>query len=526
MRTMKFNAAAISAKWHQAGPAISVILVGVLIGAGCAWMFDAFSERLVLAVPLILLGGAALFIFMRRIKLFVFLIVLYAPLELFVQKWLPGDIGSASRYMTEVFLLLIFMALVVDRLLSHKPWKRTPLDIPLFIFIGIGILSSLINQVPFLAVILGFRILLRYVLLFYIVVHIDFDYVSARRLLIALFCVAAVVVGIGLIQALIGPPMTEILRIPEIKIGEHVVRSIPGYFMGAHGRYIFSTVGRYDMLGMYCVVILLLSMALYIYYPRRRIMLGWLIALTGICLVLTFSRQSWLALYAALWTWFLVSSKKKWAVGLFFALLMGPMILFIAIYFSSDIVRFYKGDEGIHISALARLAEVFSSEYRGISAHYAGRLFVLSFVGARILELVPFLGFGPGTIGTPSAAFFGFSNAELLGMVESQVFLVSDVNWITILGQYGLIGTAAFLIMFAALFRYARRMYKRPSDPLTKSVALACQGSIVALLVLGFFGPNFEQRVISMYVWLIAGLTVALSHTGKRIASKRKIATI
>jgi len=521
MGAFKLNPAVISTKWHQASPIVFVILLGLMLGLGCAWIFHAFSGRVALFVPLVLVAGIALLIFMRHIKLFVFFLVLYAPFELFVQKWLPGDIGLATRYMTEVFLLLIFMALVFDRLLYHKPWRRTPLDIPLLIFIGVGILSALVNQVSPLVALMGLRILLRYVLLFYLVVQIGFDHASVRRLLVAMFCVALVVAGIGLIQALIGPAMTEILRVPDIVIGEHTVRSVTGFFT-AHGRYIFSTLGRYDALGMYNVIILLFSLALYIHYPRRRGIIGWLIVITGICLALSFSRQSWLALYAALWAWLFVLYKKKWAISLSAVLLVAPMILGMIVYLSPEIVRFYKGDEGVHISALARLVEVFSPEYRKISAYYAGRLFVLRFVGARILELAPFLGFGPGTFGTQSAAFFGFSNANLLGMQERQVFLVNDVNWITILGQYGLIGTAAFLMIFAVLFRYAWRMYKRLSDPLTKSVALACQGSIVALLLLGFFGPNFEQRVIALYVWLIAGLTVTLAHTEQRIASRGK----
>lgn len=522
MSTSKLHPVVISAWRPQAAPAVFVILLGILIGGGCAWMFNAFSERVALAMPLILVAGIALLICMRHIKLFVFFLILYAPFELFVQKWLPGDIGLASRYMTEIFLLIIFMALVIDRLLSQKPWRRTPLDIPLLTFIGVGILSALINHVPPLVALMGFRILLRYVLLFYLIVQIGLDHVDVRRLLIAVLCASSVVIGIGLLQGLIGPPITEILRIPDIVIGEYTVRSITGFFT-AHGRYIFSTLGRYDALGMYAVVILLLSMALYIHYPRRRVILGSLIALAGICLVLTFSRQSWVALYTALWVWFLVSHKKKWAAALFLVLLIVPIILFAAIYMSPAIVRYYGGEEGTHVSAIARLSEVFSPEYIHISAYYAGRLFVLRFVGTRILELAPFLGFGPGTFGTQSAAFFGFSNATLLGMTEAEGFLVNDVNWITILGQYGLLGAMAFLMILAVLFRYAWRMYKRVSNPLAKSMALAYQGCIIALLLLGFFGPNFEQRVISMYVWLIGGLLVALAHAGQRIADGDKI---
>jgi len=477
-----------------------------------------FSDRIALLVPLGILGGAVVLVLMRRISVLVFWVVLYAPVELFVQKWLPDTIGSASRYVSEALLLIILIALFTVRLLSRRGWKRTPLDTPLLIFIGVGALSAIVNQVPPLVAVLGLRILLRYVLLFYLVVQIGFSRKATRSLIIAVLGVASVVIGIGLAQALIGPSLTEVLYVSETKVGTTVLRGgVSSDVSLARGRYIFSTLGRYDALGLYAVVILLLLLALYIYYPRRRGVLRWLVLATGICLVLTMSRTSWLGMYAALWSWALLS-KKKLVIGLLFTLLLVLITLVGIAYFFPHLVRYYPGAELSQASILTRALELFSPRYFEVSAYSGGRLFTLHFVGRRILEQAPLLGFGPGHFGSLTATYFGFSTADLLGVEERQVYLVNDVNWITILGQYGLTGALAFLVMFIALLRYARRMHGHLSDPLAKSTALACAGSIVTLLVTGFFGPNFEQRVISMYVWLIAGLMVALARAEQRAA--------
>ena len=522
MSTDRGKPAVASSRWSQFGSVILVVTLALIAGAGYPWIAQRFSAQIALLVPLGILGGAVVLVLMRRISVLVFLVVLYAPVELFVQKWLPGTIGSASRYVSEALLLIILIALFTDRLLSHRDWKRTPLDTPLLIFIGVGILSAMVNRVsPFVAV-LGLRILLRYVLLFYLVVQIGLSRKATRRLIIAMLVVALVVIGIGLAQALIGPPLTEILQVQETSVGGRTLRGgVSSAVSYTHGRYIFSTLGRYDALGLYTVVILLLLLALYTYYPRRRGVLRWLVLATGICLVLTMSRTSWLGMYAALWSWALLS-KKKWAIGLLFTLLLVPITLVGIAYFSPHLVRYYPGAELPQATLLTRALELFSPRYFEVSAYSGGRLFTLHFVGRRILEQAPLLGFGPGRFGALSATYFGFGVADLLGVEEWQVHLVNDVNWITILGQYGLIGALAFLMMFVALWRYARRMYNRLSDPLTKSMALACMGSIVAILVAGFLGPNFEQRAISMYVWLIAGLMVALARAEQRAAGIQK----
>jgi hypothetical protein len=402
------------------------------------------------------------------------------------------------------------IALFADRVLSHKPWRKTPLDVPLLLFVGIGFLSAIVNRVSLVVAVAGLRILLRYVLLFYLIVQIRFTRESTRSLLIAMLGIASLVIGIGLAQAVVGPRLTNILRIQEARIGAQTIRTNSGVF-NARGRFIFSTLGRYDALGIYCVIVFLLLFAFYLYRPRWRGKVSWLMLATGICLALTMSRQSWVALYVALWSWAL-SRKRKWNFTLMLTLVLVLIILAGAALLVPSLIRTFSPETLHQATVLTRLFAVFSKEYLKTSAYSAGRLYVIRFVGERILERAPLLGFGPGRFGTLTADYFGFSTAKLLDMPRGQVRLANDVNWITVLGQYGLIGSLAFLAMFVALLRYAWWLHNHTSDSLSKSIALACIGSIVAFLVLGFFGPNFEQRVVAMYVWLISGLTVALGY--------------
>lgn len=73
-----------------------LILVGVLTGGGFLWLSQNFSIQIALLVPLGLVAGGVYLVFLSHIRFVIFLLVLYAPIELFVQKWLPGNIGSAT----------------------------------------------------------------------------------------------------------------------------------------------------------------------------------------------------------------------------------------------------------------------------------------------------------------------------------------------------------------------------------------------------------------------------------------------
>ncbi len=488
-------------------------LVGGLLTAlfyvGGLWSLPGHTALFIaLALPVFCIG----LLLIRHIRFAITLVVIYAPVEIFVQKWLPPGLDLVSRYATEALLVGLFLAVFAERLLNGKPWRRTPLDLPLFLFVVIGIVSAVVNQLPVIVLLMGLRITLRYLLLYYLVVQVGFNRQQVKKLLLALLVMAALVMVVGLLQAIIGPPMNRFLHIPDIMFGDTATRAISGFAAG-HGRYIFSTLGRYDAFGIYAVYILLITLAYVFHHRRRHTAWTWLIVATLICLALTLSRQAWLALYITLWVWAIIG-KKKWAIYVLFVLFVIPAaILLIALSFP-DWVRYYGSANVGELTVITRILDAFSAGYLRVSSGSGGRLFVLRHVSERILELVPWLGFGPGRFGTITAQYFGYSDAELLGMTQGDVYLVFDVNWVTLLGQYGSLGLLAFLFVFWRAWRRTRWLYRHATDSLSRSIALATVGIIPAFMVLAFFGPNFEQRIVAMYAWLMIALVVTLSqHT-------------
>lgn len=500
---------------YSAGLLILIILiVGACLGSVVLLATDPRTWFLIISL---LVGVVFLALLLHHTRLIVFLVVLYAPFELLVYKLLPEPLGNVSRYVTEAILLVTLLALVGDRLFTGKPWKRTPLDVPLLLFVGAGILSAAVNSVPSIVAVLGMRSLLRYVLVYYLVTQIGFNDKTTRRLVFGIVGTALVVVGLGFAQAIIGQPLSDILTVPETTLGETVLRNI-STVREARGTYIYSTLGRYDLLGLYTALILLLLLALYIHYPRRRALLVLPIMAVSVCLMLTMSRQSWMVLYSGLVAWVFVRRNVKLAS----ILIMAPLFLTALAMLLPHLVRYYSSLEIHEASILNRLLELYSPMYLDISAYSGGRLDMILHIGPRILEKAWLFGFGPGRFGSLTANLFGFSAAEFLAMPEDRLRLLNDVNWITVLGQFGLLGTATYALMLATIFRFGWRVYRRSTDPLTMSIALASLGSVAGLVLAGFLGPNFEQRVISMYVWLIAGMMVSLARI-ERLAPTRRL---
>lgn len=491
----------------------AILTVGILVGSS---LLLATNPRIWFLIVGLLVGVVIFIVLLPNTRTIVLLVVIYAPFELLVYKFLPAPLNTVSRYATEALLLLTFVALIADRLLRQKTWKKTPLDIPLLLFVGAGILSGLVNAVSPVVTLLGMRILLRYVLLYYLITQIGFDRKTIRPLLAGMLGAAIIVVGLGFAQSLLGQSVSDFLTVQETTLGTITLRDLPPVRL-AQGTYIYSTLGRYDLLGLYSALILLLLLSLFMHYPRRRTSLLLLLVPVGICLMLSMSRQSWLLVYTGLVAWVFVQRNIKLGT----LLILAPLVLTGLAMSLPHLVRYYSGSELSQASVLTRLLEPYSPEYRDISANSGGRLYVIFNVGSRILEETFLFGFGPGRFGSLTSEVFDFSAADLLSMSEWQLKFLNDVNWITVLGQYGVIGTTAFALMFGTLFRYAWRVYRRSADPLTKSVNLACLGSIAGLMTAAFAGPNFEQRVFSMYIWLFAGMAVSLARAERHARARQ-----
>ena len=135
--------------------------------------------------------------------------------------------------------------------------------------------------------------------------------------------------------------------------------------------------------------------------------------------------------------------------------------------------------------------------------------------GLHIFQHFPLLGVGLG-----NAGFFFPEHLPALGWASNEVRALLFRNaafpnikslWVRLLAETGVVGFALFAVWLYLLFRSALLSY-RSRDPLIKTLALAGQLCLVALLAEGFSVNSFAMP----YLWVMLGLLSAAGFIHRR----------
>ena len=490
---------------------VCLLACGLLIGA-----FTALEPALAIVG---VLGLVPLPWAISHIPIVVLLLAVYTPFEEFVLKWLPGSVANGLRYGPEALILLLLAALLLRNIREGMWWKKTPLDLPAALFLIFSGLSALAYDVPAVVWILGIREFARYLLLYYVVVNTGITYRAMRVLTAALLGAAAVEAGIGLMQVVLGSEFSLFLVPQQVVVGEVLVRE--GFTqIITGGTRIFGTLGRYSRFGLYLGIFILLASGLFLCLRRRLTAMqtaGFVAfaALVAPAMVLSFSRTSWLVMYAG---GVVLLAVVRWKKMLLVALLL-PVVA-TAVLLSSVVIEDWRAGQAEEASLTERFASTFSPEYLDV-LFTRGRLFIVTRVAPIVLREHTWLGVGPGTMGS-IATGAGTNNPGLLpeyshedwldisevGRAASLSFL-HDVGWVSILTQIGLLGTVAYLWMICELMRTALRVFAGTDDPFLRGLSAGYVALAVAVALSNFAVFSFSLRAVSMYLWLFGGMLTA-----------------
>src|SRR3989338_2050553 len=322
-------------------------------------------------------------------------LALYLPFESFLLKFVTDDVYVFARFFSEI-LIYILAAVVLWRVVSGRFARvKTSLDLPFFLLLVAITSSALVNAVDPTVAALGARHLLRFVIVFFVAVQLRPPREYVKRLTIALLAVVALQGVLGVAQAVIGAPLDEVLFPSQARtLGEITLTSGVEQFWDPGSR-VFGTFGRYDRLGNFLYVFLLIAVAL-CYEKKapldRRELFG-VLALGLVALVLTFSRASWFAFILGFL--FLAFMKKDRRVALGAAAVLIAAIGYLGL--SGLQVRYII--EGPGQTLVERFYETFSfarwrGEYVGL-----GRVYWFVQTPMRVIPASPIFGFGTGQYG-------------------------------------------------------------------------------------------------------------------------------
>lgn len=421
----------------------------------------------------------------KRVVLF---LAFFIPFEEFVLKFIPvsDEIYSFLRYGSEILLLITFVVLVTKKIAEGKHFVKTVVDIPVFIFVCSAFLSGLLNQIPLLEIVLFLRIVLRYYVLYFLLVNIDLDEKFTKKLIYGLVSIATFQFFIGIAQLLIGGPLNRLLipRPSTLTVGTYSKEWLLLEGLREKGLLVFGTFGDTVNLGLFIFTILAIMIGFYLAWnkPHRKTLLFF--AFSFFTLLFTYSVGLILTLFVSLL--FITIIKRKWTLVVSSSLIV-LLFFLILTFFPAEFAEVTTSHYAV--SPLRNLSATFSTSF--LESFQQNRLFTLIEVPRVTLAQSPLFGFGP---------------SWRLVKDKISTYFLGDVYWAQILGQVGVIGLLAFLWIFWRFYKMGFRVYKNSNDLPIKGIALGFLGVLAGVFFYDFIGPALETRPLAFYFWLFAGL--------------------
>ena len=464
-----------------------------------------------LKILALILSVVALAVAITRPYLVVVGLAVWTPLEPFLLKFVPDELYVYARYFPEALLYVLAVLVVIHVLLERRRLPSTPIDFTFILFLFALVCSSLINLVPISTTVLGYRQILRYLVLFFAVVYLAPPKTRIRQTILIMLGMLAFESALGILQAVAGGGLDEFLIPSDRKFFDSIQLTAGTQQFWAPGERVFATMGRYDQLGTFITFFLLLALGL-AYEVREKVSRHWLIIIFALALpalVLTYSRASWFGFALGVLLIGLAVKRDRRVV-------LGVTLIVAALavtFFYERVVLRYIVDVPQQ-TVIERLFEAFTPERLKGEYYGLGRVYWLVQTPLVVVPSAPIFGVGPGRFGGGAAAALHNTDAyDRLGLpfgvfgTEGQI----DSNWMSLWGETGTLGIIFYVMMFAVLARLALRLYRKSDDGWTRGLALGFLGAEVAVTFQAFLGTYLEVRTLALYFWLLAAMLVVLA---------------
>lgn len=436
--------------------------------------------------------------------------------ENIILKYSGADFAFYIKYVPEIILYITFIFVLIQKALrSELHFIKTPINFMLGIFILIGCVSILFNGVSFVTGILGMRQVLRFVVLFYLIIYAHLSKQQLKKMVLLFLGIGIFQVLIGLFQWLTQGAFNHYFILEEsFFVGESFEIAGADSLWSPQQR-IFGTFKRYNELGGFLTLIVSLFVGIKYYYKKwsdDKDILFWLFSAgLGFAILLTYARSAWIAGVASL-VFLAVWIKRDKIFTKYFFGIFGILVATLLLYVSFTQVNVLNIRDVKSATLTERVLQTFSlTELQG-SYDGFGRLYF--FVNTpKVVAQSPLVGVGPGMYGGGVAAMMqnktAYENAGVAFGIFGETGQI-DNNWFSLWGEFGTLGLLFFILILWRLYKAAQSIHKNSRNIFAKIMGFAMIGMIISFIVLGAFGPYFEIRTFSFYFWLCAGITIAL----------------
>ncbi|TLD42418.1 MAG: hypothetical protein JETT_1253 [Candidatus Jettenia ecosi] len=436
-------------------------------------------------------------------------LIIFLPSEDFILKWLPvsDKVYSYSRILSELSVYSLLILVLLNRIFQGLPLRRTPIDIPLLLFIFLGIVSIVVNKAPLFGGLLGIRTLLRYIAVYYLIVNSNLSPNHIRRLILLVIVIAIGESLLACIQHFYGISNFWLPRTTDLEIAGY--SKVFTVLSGAleKGASIGTFCHSVNM-ALY-LLIAIISLLSYMYNSHELSKIKKTFQYIGLCIIFigilfTYSRGIFLATLFMVPIILILLQKKR-------TLLKFTIISFILISFIINIFLFtnqgigtkYKRLNKEYTNPLDNLRLMLSSEY--VEKTKGSRQWILKEVGSTIIGSLTLIGFSPDEL-TAREKILKASGGTLRKIITSKAF--EDVYWIALLAYFGIIGETLFIWILYKLYTCSNFVLRRAQNYIFTSIAVSFSTLIILTIPLTFLVRTFEFRPFCFLFWLMAGLVM------------------
>jgi hypothetical protein len=450
--------------------ALAVLIVCLAVGTIGGWLIAYPGPLITAALVMALVGG----LLMLRSTQFGFM-ALIGIVCLLPFGALPIKIGFTPTFLNLV--LAVLFAVWLARLVTgqQKKFVTSPLALPIIIFLFLAFVSfvaGLAHASPTPNAVRRFAEIIMGIALFFVTVNCvrTREELEQLVLIVILAGFGAALIGVVLyfLPRALSVRLLSALRILNYPAGSGVLRFIeddPLLPMRAIGTSVDPNI-----LGG--LLILVASLTVPQLYTRRPLLKRWLaapiLAVMGLCLILTFSRGSVAGLGCALALLAVVKYRR-----LLPALAVAALLVLLLPQTREYVVHFTQGVQFQDLASKMRLGEYKDA-------------FIL-------ISRYPWIGVG----------FIGAPDIDIYLGVSSLYLLIAE--------EMGLVGLGVFLVIMAIFLRYTWRSWKNMEhDPRLEAILLGLQTAVVGGLVGGILDHYLFSfpHAVALF-WLYIGLGVA-----------------
>jgi hypothetical protein len=387
-----------------------------------------------------------------------------------------GLIPTQLTWLPEITLLIY----ITKILITKKGLKRTPIDLPIILFIAVFIFSMLMNSKSPISGILALRLDFKFILMFYVLISFDFSEEFFRKMIKIIVFLLAIQVPVAIIKF--------------FRFGQNEA---------AIGTYASFGGELSTILPLFAISLFL---GFYLIYKNQKFRGRFIIYNIGYLIFPVLAGKKGFFFFGFFLLGFLARQAGKEILGKLIpvGVILLPGLL-ASLYFVPGLRPALKNPGYLWKYSISY--ETVRSE----KGEAGGRLVAIgdTFNAAK-KDAVHFLvGWGPGST---IQSFFGSYNAVAAGKLPVKIYY-GFTHLVSTVIEYGYLGFLFYFIMpLYILFKANRRFYKKISDPFWKATSFGFGGILFSVFSVGLLYKDLlRQDVVGFLFWFFAAAIVVIA---------------